>query len=128
MKKKEYKKKLINKKRDIENLKKKSKFSISAIHNKDKRIAHSISKAKKVKKIVKFGLINKKMSFGEIMNRYPEAAMILMDKGMHCMGCGAANFETLEQGALMHGINPDKLVEEINKFLGENKWNITKKF
>jgi len=87
-----------------------------------KRKQYSV-KAKKMKKrdstsktkINNKGTINKKMSFGEIMNRYPEAAEILMKKGMHCMGCGMAMFETLEQGAIMHGLNPDKLVSEINR-------------
>ena len=59
--------------------------------------------------------INKKMNFMEIIEKNPEAVEILFSKGMHCIGCGMAASETLEQGALMHGLNPDKLVEEINK-------------
>ena len=55
------------------------------------------------------------MSFSEIIEKNPEAIGILMEKGMHCIGCGMATMETLEQGALMHGMNPDELVEEINK-------------
>jgi len=77
----------------------------------EKRNSKSGVKLKKKQK----NIINKKMSFGEIMNRYPEVAEILMKKGMHCLGCGMAMYETLEQGAIMHGINPDKLVEEINR-------------
>ena len=78
--------------------------------------AKKSSKVKtKIKKNKKTILINKKMSFGEILNRYPQAAGILMARGMHCMGCGMAMYETLEQGALMHGFNPDELVKEINK-------------
>lgn len=59
--------------------------------------------------------INKKMSFAEIMDKKPEAASLLMENGMHCMGCPMAMQETLEQGALAHGLDPDKLEEEINK-------------
>ena len=40
---------------------------------------------------------------------------ILMEKGMHCFGCAMASGETLEQGCLAHGINPDKIINEINK-------------
>jgi len=69
----------------------------------------------KAKKNQNKPLINKKMSFGEILNRHPELAETLMKKGMNCIGCGMAMFETLEQGAIMHGINPNKLVEELNK-------------
>lgn len=59
--------------------------------------------------------INKKMNFSEIIQKNPEAIKILLEKGMHCVGCTAASMETLEEGALMHGFNPDKLVDEINK-------------
>ena len=67
------------------------------------------------------------MSFSEIMEKHPEAAKILIQKGMHCLGCGMAAFETLKQGAIMHGINPDKLVKEINaKISKKSKTKSTK--
>jgi hybrid cluster-associated redox disulfide protein len=59
--------------------------------------------------------IKKEMKFTEIIKKNPDAVEILFREGMHCIGCGMAGFETLEQGALMHGLDPDKLVEEINK-------------
>jgi hybrid cluster-associated redox disulfide protein len=71
----------------------------------------------KSKKPSKENKITKKMSFAEIMQKAPGAAEILMEKGMHCMGCPMAMQETLEQGALAHGLDPDKLIEEINKKL-----------
>jgi len=55
------------------------------------------------------------------MEKYPEAAEILMNKGMHCIGCGMAMFETLEQGAMVHGLDADELVNEINKKLQKTK-------
>ena len=58
--------------------------------------------------------IRKSMSFGEIIGKYPEVVEILMNKGMHCIGCAMSSYESLEQGALMHGLNPDKLVNELN--------------
>ena len=60
------------------------------------------------------------MTFAELM-KYPEAVEVLMKKGFHCIGCSAAAFETIEQGAIMHGINPKELVEEINKKLSKKK-------
>lgn len=54
------------------------------------------------------------MSITEVVERYPETAEIFMNAGMHCFGCMAARFENIEQGALAHGIDPDKLVEELN--------------
>lgn len=61
--------------------------------------------------------ITKKMSFAEIMQKEPEAAEILMGKGMHCIGCPMAMQETLEDGARAHGLDPEKLVREINEKL-----------
>ncbi len=65
--------------------------------------------------------INKKMSFDEIMQKEPEAKGIFLERGMHCIGCPMAQQESLEQGALAHGINPDELVEEVNKKLKKKK-------
>ncbi|OGJ20257.1 hypothetical protein A3K73_08295 [Candidatus Pacearchaeota archaeon RBG_13_36_9] len=61
--------------------------------------------------------IDKKMKLGEIFSRDQELAMVLMEKGMHCCGCPIAMEETLEQGAMAHGLNPDELVKELNKKL-----------
>jgi len=58
--------------------------------------------------------ITKKMSFNEIMQKEPNAIPILLERGMHCIGCPMAMQETLEQGAVAHGLNPDKLEKEIN--------------
>ena len=62
-------------------------------------------------------IINKNMNFTEIMEISPEAGEVLFNSGMHCIGCGMAAFETLEQGAMAHGLDADKLVDEINKAL-----------
>jgi len=59
--------------------------------------------------------INKKMSFAEILEKKPEAAAILMEKGMHCCGCPMAMQETLEQGACAHGLDADEIVKELSK-------------
>ena len=64
--------------------------------------------------------VTKNMSFSQIMNKHPEAAGLLIEKGMHCIGCQMAPYETLEQGSLMHGINPDRLVKEINSKLNKS--------
>jgi hybrid cluster-associated redox disulfide protein len=66
-------------------------------------------------------LITRDMTFAEVMQKYPKAAEIMMLKGLHCIGCGMAAYETIAQGSVMHGINPDKLVEELNKKLAKKK-------
>lgn len=65
--------------------------------------------------------ISKKMSFSEIMQKFPEVIGTLMEKGMHCCGCPMAMQETLEQGCLSHGINPDEVVKELNELLKKKK-------
>ena len=65
------------------------------------------------------GKITKEMTFNEVIKKNPEAIEILLKKGMHCIGCPMAQMESLEQGALAHGLNPDKLVKELNKAGGK---------
>lgn len=76
------------------------------------------------KKLKENRKINKKMSFSEIMEKFPKAAEVLFESGMHCIGCPMAMQETLEQGALAHGLKPDELTEKINKKIGKNEKQI----
>lgn len=59
--------------------------------------------------------ITKEMTFAEIMQKNPEVIGILMEKGMHCCGCHMAQMESLEQGCMIHGLDVDEVVKEINK-------------
>jgi len=58
--------------------------------------------------------ITKEMNITEIVQKNPETVQVFMDFGMHCFGCAAARFESVEQGALAHGIDVDKLVDTLN--------------
>ena len=59
--------------------------------------------------------ITKDMSIMEVVQRYPDTMMVFMYAGMGCFGCHAAQFENIEVGALVHGIDPDKLVDALNE-------------
>jgi len=62
-------------------------------------------------------LVTKDMTLGELIGMYPETLNILLEKGIHCVGCGAANWETIEQGLSAHGMenkDVDKVVNELN--------------
>ena len=62
--------------------------------------------------------INKSMGIMEIIQKQPQAAEVMMEFGMHCIGCMASQFESLEQGAAAHGMTDkqiDEMVEKINK-------------
>ncbi|MCU6748675.1 MULTISPECIES: DUF1858 domain-containing protein [Lachnospiraceae] len=65
--------------------------------------------------------ISKNTTIGELLNIYPEAAPILMEIGMHCLGCPSAQMESLEEAAMVHGIDGDLLVEKINAAMAAGK-------
>ena len=58
--------------------------------------------------------ISKNTTIGELLTVFPEAAPILMEIGMHCLGCPSAQMESLEEAAMVHGIDADLFVEKIN--------------
>ena len=58
--------------------------------------------------------INKDMKIGELLEVAPEKAEILMEAGMHCLGCPASQAETLEEACDVHGIDVNELLEEWN--------------
>ena len=63
------------------------------------------------------GQVLKEMTFGEMLAINPMVAPILMEIGMHCLGCPSAQGETLEEAAMVHGIDVELLVEKINAAL-----------
>ena len=65
--------------------------------------------------------ISKEMLIGELLQVDENMAQILMGAGMHCIGCPSAQGESLEEAALVHGIEPDLLVARINAFLDSLK-------
>ncbi len=71
--------------------------------------------------------VKKTMTFAEIMTKHPEAAEILMEKGMHCIGCAMSFGETLEQGAMVHGLDVDELLKEINAKINKKQKSKKKK-
>ena len=63
--------------------------------------------------------VTKEMSIIEIVQQYPEALPVFAKYGLGCIGCAAARFENLEAGAKVHGIDPDKMVEDLNAAIVE---------
>lgn len=63
--------------------------------------------------------VNKNMNIVEILGINDGIADILMESGMHCLGCIMAHGETLEQACAVHGIDADELAGKINAFLAE---------
>ena len=67
---------------------------------------------KKVKELVK---ITKDMNLGEVVYKYPESAEVLTDYGLHCVGCFANAFDSIEAGAKIHGMSDDEIEEMVER-------------
>ncbi len=62
-------------------------------------------------------MVTKDMTIGELLMTNPNVAPILMEVGMHCLGCPSAQAESIADAAMVHGLDADLLVEKINAFL-----------
>ena len=58
--------------------------------------------------------ITKDMTIQEIVSRYPESIRVFERYGLGCIVCLAAEFENLEAGAIVHGVNLDDLLWDLN--------------
>lgn len=54
-------------------------------------------------------------TIGEILEVSPEKADILLEIGMHCLGCPASQAETIEEACDVHGVDVEELLEKLNK-------------
>lgn len=61
--------------------------------------------------------IDKNMTVGDILDMDRETAVYFLNMGMHCLGCPASRGETVEQACMVHGVDADVLVQEINTYL-----------
>lgn len=61
--------------------------------------------------------VTKTTMIGDLLRIDQNVAPILLNIGMHCLGCPSSQMETIEEAAMVHGINPDDLVKTINDFL-----------
>ena len=59
--------------------------------------------------------IKKDMTIGELLEKAPEKAEILLNAGMHCLGCPASQAETIEEACEVHGIDVEEIIKELNK-------------
>ena len=62
--------------------------------------------------------VSKDMLIGQLLQIDANIAPILMRAGMHCLGCPSSQMESLEEAAMVHGLDVDVLVNQINDFLG----------
>ena len=65
-------------------------------------------------------MVDKSMSIGQVLRLNQGTARILMEFGMHCLGCPHATAESLEDACAAHGTNVEELVSRLNSYLQEN--------
>ncbi len=64
-------------------------------------------------------MINKNMSINEVVRKHPETIPIFEKLGLGCVGCEAALFENIEQGAEVHGIDVETLITSLNGIIAQ---------
>lgn len=84
------------------------------LENLSKQDTHTEQKAEEEKKD-EF-VITKDMLISEVIQKKPRTIQLLMMVGLGCIGCPASLMESIEQGALTHGIDPDVLVQKLNEY------------
>jgi hybrid cluster-associated redox disulfide protein len=75
------------------------------LQNKEEKKAVS-SNSSKVK-------VTKDMNLADILFKYPDVAEVLLDYGLHCVGCFANSFDTIEAGAKIHGMSDEEVDEMV---------------
>lgn len=61
--------------------------------------------------------VTKDMTIAEVINVDQGIIPILINSGMHCIGCPSSQGETLEEAAMVHGMDADSLLSKINEYL-----------
>ncbi len=63
--------------------------------------------------------INENMTFGEVIEKYPQVTPIFFKFGLHCIGCMVSAVESIADGAAAHGIDAKELVKALNEELAK---------
>lgn len=63
--------------------------------------------------------ITKEMTIAQAISVDQNVIPVLLDIGMHCLGCPSAQAETLEEAAMVHGLDPEELMDKIREAIGE---------
>ncbi len=62
-------------------------------------------------------IVTKEMIIGDIIRIDQGIIPILMQAGMHCVGCPSAQGESLEEACMVHGMEVSGLIDNINAYL-----------
>ena len=65
--------------------------------------------------------ITKATTMGEMLQYDMGIAYVLMEAGMHCVGCASSIGESLEEACMVHGLNADEVMANIQEYLNAKK-------
>ena len=63
--------------------------------------------------------ITRKTTIGEVLAMDMGTAKFFLEMGMHCLGCPSSQGESGEEACMVHGLEPDVLVDKLNAFLAD---------
>ena len=63
--------------------------------------------------------VTKDTIISEVMMNAPESAPMFQAIGMHCLGCAMATGESVEEACMVHGVDPDEFLKQLNAFLAQ---------
>lgn len=58
--------------------------------------------------------VTRYMGIQDVVDKFPQLVPVFFKYGLGCLGCAAARFESIEQGAMAHGIDVDALIKDLN--------------
>lgn len=61
--------------------------------------------------------VTKETTIGDILDADRDTAQFFLSMGMHCLGCPSAHGESIEDACMVHGVDPDEFVAELNDYL-----------
>lgn len=68
-------------------------------------------------------IVKKEDLIGKVIEKFPETAVVMLSHGLNCVGCSANKSETIEEGAMVHGLTNEeiqKIIKEINQIINKN--------
>jgi len=65
-------------------------------------------------------------NIGDIVDFDEDTAEIFLECGMHCIDCPVSRMESVEEACIVHGVEPEELIEKLNKYFEEKQKAETK--
>ena len=66
-------------------------------------------------------MITKDSLIGDVLDANPDLAEYFFEIGMHCLGCPSSRGETVEEACMVHGVDADAFLAQVNRFIEANE-------